>query len=137
MFIFSSDSKKSDNSIAGRDIETIIGKGTALNGNIASNANLRVDGAIEGNIETAGHVIIGSSGVVTGNISASSLDVAGTVTGNVTTVGNLSIHSTGQLVGDVRVKSLNIADGGVFRGRSEMDVHTSVPAMSAPTAAVE
>lgn len=127
MFIFSSDSKKSDNSIASRDIETIIGKGTALNGNIASNGNLRVDGTLEGNIETTGHVVIGSSGIITGNISAASLDVAGAVTGNVTTVGNLSIHPTGQLVGDVRVKSLNIADGGVFRGRSEMDVHTSAP----------
>lgn len=127
MFIFSSDSKKSDNSIASRDIETIIGKGTALNGNIASNGNLRVDGTLEGNIETTGHVVIGSSGIITGNISAASLDVAGAITGNVTTVGNLSIHPTGQLVGDVRVKSLNIADGGVFRGRSEMDVHTSAP----------
>lgn len=127
MFIFSSDSKKSDNGIANRDIETIIGKGTALNGNIASNGNLRVDGTLEGNIETTGHVVVGSSGVITGNISAASLDVGGTITGNVNTLGNLSIHPTGQLVGDVRVKSLNIADGGVFRGRSEMDVHTSVP----------
>lgn len=127
MFIFSSDSKKSDNNIASRDIETIIGKGTALNGNIASNGNLRVDGTLEGNIETTGHVVVGSSGIITGNISAASLDVGGTITGNVNTLGNLSIHPTGQLVGDVRVKSLNIADGGVFRGRSEMDARTSVP----------
>lgn len=127
MFIFSSDNKKSENSVANRDIETIIGKGTAMNGNIASNGNLRLDGALEGNIETSGHVVIGATGVVTGNISAASLDVAGSVTGNVTTVGNLSIHPTGQLVGDVRVKSLNIADGGVFRGRSEMDLHAAAP----------
>lgn len=127
MFIFSSDSKKSESSISSRDIETIIGKGTSMNGNIASNGNLRFDGTLEGNIDTNGHVVIGASGIVTGNISAASLDVAGTVTGNVTTVGNLSIHPTGQLVGDVRVKSLNIADGGVFRGRSEMDLHAVAP----------
>lgn len=127
MFIFSSDSKNSDSMVSNRDIETIIGKGTAMNGNIASNGNLRFDGTIEGNIETTGHVVIGATGIITGNISAASLDVAGTVTGNVTTVGNLSIHPTGQLVGDVRVKSLNIADGGVFRGRSEMDVHAVAP----------
>ena len=37
---------------------------------------------------------------------------------------NLSIAASGQLIGDVKVGSFNIAQGGVFKGRSEMTTRT-------------
>ena len=103
------------------DIETIIGKGTTITGKLQSMGNLRIDGTIDGGITASGDAVIGASGSVKGDVKAESLTIAGTVTGNVTCDGNLSIHSTGQLVGDVRAHSLNIEDGGIFKGRSEMD----------------
>lgn len=103
------------------DIETIIGRSTTITGTVNGSGNIRIDGHVEGGIAITGDAVIGETGVVQGDIKAGSLTVAGTVTGNVDCDGNLSIHATGQLVGDVRVRSLNIADGGIFRGRSEMD----------------
>ncbi len=103
------------------DIETIIGRNTTITGNVNGSGSIRIDGRIEGGVSITGDAVIGESGTVQGDITAGSLTVAGTVTGNVDCSGNLSIHSSGQLVGDVRVRSLNIADGGVFKGRSEMD----------------
>ena len=103
------------------DIETIIGKETTITGQLQGSGNIRIDGHIDGGISVTGNVVIGENGNVLGDIKAGSLTVAGTVTGNVECEGNLSIHATGQLVGDVRVRSLNIADGGIFKGRSEMD----------------
>ncbi|MBR1885281.1 MAG: polymer-forming cytoskeletal protein [Schwartzia sp.] len=103
------------------DIETIIGHDTTITGEIQGSGNLRIDGRIDGGINVSSDIVIGESGSVQGNIKANSLIVAGSVTGNVDCDGNLSIHATGQLVGDVRVRSLNIADGGIFKGRSEMD----------------
>ena len=103
------------------DIETIIGKGTTITGNLQSMGNIRIDGTVDGGVTASGDAGIGASGSVKGDVKAESLAIAGTVTGNVTCDGNLSIHSTGQLVGDVRVHSLNIEDGGIFKGRSEMD----------------
>ena len=120
--MFGSMKKNVDNPV--RDIETIIGKGTVVTGQLQSSGNIRVDGRIEGGVTITGDAVIGESGDVHGDINAGSLTVAGTVTGNVNCDGNLSIHATGQLVGDVRVRSLNIADGGIFKGRSEMDVRT-------------
>lgn len=116
--MFGSMKKNVDNPV--RDIETIIGKETTITGQLSSQGNIRVDGRIDGGVTISGDAVIGESGIVQGDIKAGSLTVAGTVTGNVDCDGNLSIHATGQLVGDVRVRSLNIADGGVFRGRSEM-----------------
>ena len=103
------------------DIETIIGKGTTITGNLQSMGNIRIDGTVDGGVTASGDAVIGASGSVKGDVKAESLTIAGTVKGNVTCDGNLSIHSTGQLVGDVRVHSLNIEDGGIFKGRSEMD----------------
>ena len=114
------------------DIETIIGRETTSTGKISGSGNIRIDGHIDGGVSTTGSVVIGESGVVQGDIKSGSLTVAGMVTGNVDCDGNLSIHATGQLVGDVRVRSLNIADGGIFRGRSEMDTRFG---SQAPTAA--
>ena len=107
------------------DIETIVGKDTLIKGQMQGSGNIRIDGRIEGGISITGNVVIGESGIVQGDIKAGSLTVAGSVTGNVDCDGNLSIHATGQLIGDVRVRSLNIADGGIFKGRSEMDTRVT------------
>ena len=128
--MFGSMKKRVDNPAT--DIETIVGRDTTINGKISGSGNIRIDGHVDGGISITGDVVIGESGAVQGDIKAGSLTVAGTVTGNVDCDGNLSIHATGQLVGDVRVRSLNIADGGIFRGRSEMDTRFG---SSAPTAA--
>ena len=125
MFIFGSSNEKSGNADSSKGIETVVGKGTALNGNIASNGDLRFDGRLDGNIETTGHVVVGATGIIIGNISAASIDIVGSVTGNISAAGNLSVHSTGQLIGDIRVKSLNIAEGGILQGHCDMDVHSS------------
>jgi cytoskeletal protein CcmA (bactofilin family) len=105
------------------DIETIIGRETTIKGELQGSGNVRIDGRIDGNVSITGNVVIGECGNVQGDIKAGSLAVAGTVTGNVDCDGNLSIQATGQLIGDVRVRSLNIEDGGVFKGRSDMDAH--------------
>ena len=117
--MFGSMKKNIDNSA--KDIETIIGQNTTVTGKICGSGNIRIDGHIDGDVSAAGDVVIGESGVVQGNVKGGSLTVVGTVTGNVDCDGNLGIHATGQLVGDIRVRSLHIADGGIFRGRSEMD----------------
>ena len=112
-------SKKQDESVG--EIETIIGRNTQIKGEIFGNGNIRLDGHINGGIAVEGEVVIGESGSVVGDVKAGGLIVAGQITGNVETGGVLSIRSTGQIIGDVKVKSLNIADGGIFRGRSEME----------------
>ncbi len=117
------------------DIETIIGRETIITGDLQGSGNIRIDGRIDGKIFTTGNVVIGESGNVQGDIKASNLIVGGLVTGNADCDGNLSIQATGQLVGDVRVRSLNIADGGVFKGRSDMDTHIANSSLSTPAAA--
>ena len=117
--------RRDDSSVSG-DIETIIGKNTKIQGEVSGTGNLRIDGEIEGELKLSGSVIVGETGMVTGNVSARSLDVSGTVHGNAQTEEGLTIHSAGQLIGDVKVNAFQIEDGGIFKGRSEMNPRAGI-----------
>ncbi|OCT11161.1 hypothetical protein A8709_05625 [Paenibacillus pectinilyticus] len=108
--------------------DTLIGEGTSFEGRIKSEASIRIEGGITGDIDCAGDVIIGEHGVVKSNIAARDVVLAGSVQGNITTKGKLTITSTGSLHGNISAASFIIEEGGVFQGSSKMDI--KVPAVA-------
>ena len=101
-------------------IETIIGATASFNGQLKSEGGVRIDGAFDGVVETAGNVIIGEGAKVNADLTARNISVAGSVRGNITASGRLEILSTGRVYGDIQVSSFLIDEGGVFRGQSLM-----------------
>ena len=65
--------------------DTLIGEGTVFEGKLKSDAGIRIEGQITGNVESIGDVTVGEKGIVKSNISARNVIVAGTVHGNVIT----------------------------------------------------
>jgi cytoskeletal protein CcmA (bactofilin family) len=112
--------------------DTLIGEGTSFEGRIKSEASIRIEGGITGDIDCAGDVIIGEHGVVKSNIAARDVVLAGSVTGNITTKGKLTITSTGSLHGNISAASFIIEEGGVFQGSSKMETKSTV-AVPAPS----
>ncbi len=108
--------------------DTLIGEGTTFEGRIKSEASIRIEGGITGDIECAGDVIIGEHGVVKSNISARDVVLAGSVQGNIITKGKLTITSTGSLQGNISAASFIIEEGGLFQGNSKMESKTSTAA---------
>lgn len=102
--------------------ETYVGSTTSIEGAvIKSDGNIRIDGSVEGQVETpAGSVIVGKMGRVIANIRARQVFVAGAVKGDVEAPAGLEITSTGKVFGNITVGSLQIEQGGVFRGQSFM-----------------
>jgi len=101
-------------------METIIGPGVTLNGSLKAQSGIRLDGTVEGDVETTGNVIVGEKGRITANITAQNIFIAGYVKGNVTARGRLEISAKGKLWGDMSAASLTVEEGGVFRGQSSM-----------------
>jgi cytoskeletal protein CcmA (bactofilin family) len=101
--------------------DTLIGEGTVFEGHIKSEASIRVEGRITGDIVCKGDVTIGDKGNASSNISARNVIIAGIVRGNVSTSEKLTITSTGKLHGNTNSKSFIIDDGGTFMGTSKMD----------------
>jgi cytoskeletal protein CcmA (bactofilin family) len=101
-------------------METVIGKGTKITGNIDATGTIRVDGHLEGEITTKGDLVIGESGSVKAKVKAHSAMIAGTINGNLEVADKLELASTGKLYGDIKTGSLIIGEGAVFKGACEM-----------------
>ena len=114
-------SKKKSSSLGTNDIETIIGKNTQFKGILSGDGNIRIDGALDGEISSTGDVVIGDQGNVTATIKANNVLISGAVTGNVIANTKLEITSTGKLFGDVKAAVLSIAEGASFKGNSNME----------------
>ncbi|MDD9266689.1 polymer-forming cytoskeletal protein [Paenibacillus sp. GCM10023248] len=114
----SSKSKRID----AKTTDTLIGGSTICEGKIMSEASLRIEGQMQGDIECAGDITIGENAVVHSNIQARDVIVAGKVKGNIQTKGKLIVTSSGVLVGNIDVRSFVIQEGGVFQGSSAMQL---------------
>ncbi len=101
-------------------IENVVGRSCTVHGDLLADGAFRVDGTIEGSVESKASVVVGESGTVKGNVKAVDVLVAGKIHGNVCTTGHLDIMSTGVIEGDIDAKSLRVEIGGVFAGTSRM-----------------
>lgn len=100
--------------------ETVIGSGVKLRGNLVSDGDIIVDGALAGNIKTKGNLTIGVNAHVTGDVTADSVSVAGHLDGNVRASDSTTIAETGQVNGDIATGRLHIDMGAIFIGASKM-----------------
>ncbi|QGQ93557.1 polymer-forming cytoskeletal protein [Paenibacillus psychroresistens] len=101
--------------------DTLVGEGSQFEGRIKSEASLRIEGMVTGDVECTGDVIVGEHGVVKSNIIARNIIIAGSVHGNIMTKGMLKITSSGKLFGNTTTASLMIDEGGTFQGTSKME----------------
>jgi len=118
---------KVKNSGVGKDEVTIISAGVLIEGKITSNGNIRVDGAVNGNVFADGNITVGENGEVNGEITGEVVALGGKVIGSVTAKDKLTLESKSYLKGDIVTKILVIDAGAVFDGRSQMNSE-SVPA---------
>jgi cytoskeletal protein CcmA (bactofilin family) len=108
--------------------DTLIGEGSVFEGRIRSEASIRIEGQITGDIECTGDVTVGEKGIVKSNISARDVIIAGSVHGNVVTKGKLTITSTGALHGNTSAVAFIIDEGGIFQGSSKMETKVGIGA---------
>ena len=122
--------------------ETVIGPTTNFKGTIQNDGGLRVEGVIEGLVETGGNLIVGEEAKVIADVVAYNVSVAGSVKGNVK-ANRVEILSTGRVWGDVTVKSFLVDEGGFIRGEIIMEGAelkspiTKAPRLAPKTADVE
>ncbi|MDN5331440.1 MAG: hypothetical protein PWP45_665 [Tepidanaerobacteraceae bacterium] len=101
-------------------VDTLIGKGTEIKGTMKASGILRIEGRIEGELESTGDVIIAETGVVNAQVKARNAVIAGEVNGNIFLSGKLEIKSSGRVLGDLKVEGIIVEDGAFFEGRCEM-----------------
>lgn len=100
-------------------LESFIGINSHFKGDIKTQGTLRVDGTVEGNIETD-WLILGATSHLKGDASVKSVIVGGRVDGNIDAKEIIEIKANGRVTGEIMTSRLSIAEGAIFEGRSAM-----------------
>jgi cytoskeletal protein CcmA (bactofilin family) len=103
-------------------IDTLIGAGTCITGDITFSGGLRIDGEVKGNVravagDKAGTLVISEHARVEGEISVSHAVINGTVNGPVSSTESLELQDKARVTGDVAYSSVEIHLGAVVQGR--------------------
>ncbi|MBK5720909.1 polymer-forming cytoskeletal protein [Dysgonomonas sp. Marseille-P4677] len=104
---------------------SIVSESFVLRGSIEKTHNIRIDGTIVGDIKDANVVVIGTNGVVQGNVKAIDLVVFGYIEGNISAVNSISIKNTGKIKGELDAKILTLEHGATYEGIISMEPSTS------------
>ena len=97
-------------------INTIIGKGSSITGNLRINGFVRLDGDIDGNLETDGNIIIGDTARIKGDVKAKAVIVGGIVAGNIIAQESVKLLSNSAVLGDVISRKVQVEDKATFHG---------------------
>ena len=106
----------------GNNSASLISAGTTLKGDIHSNADLRIDGTLIGNITSSAKVIIGANGVVEGNIQGQQADILGKVTGSVKVKELLQLKGSSVIKGNIHAGKLQVEPTATFNGECHMNI---------------
>jgi cytoskeletal protein CcmA (bactofilin family) len=105
--------------------DTLIGPNCHLEGRLSCNGIVRIDGNVQGNIETNGDIIIGEKAYINGNLSGSNIHISGKVEGDIICTGLLKMTSTSSLYGNIKVKNFVADEGSIFEGKCSVQGDTS------------
>ena len=102
-------------------IDSLIGAGTKLEGDILFSGGLRVDGEVRGNVTATGDesstLVISEHARIEGEITVSHLVVNGTVIGPLHSSGFLELQPKARVTGDVEYNTIEMHLGAVVQGR--------------------
>ena len=97
-----------------------IEKSTLIKGSIKTRSDIRVDGNMEGDIETKGKLIIGVGATVKGDVLCANADIEGTFQGKLNAQETLSLKSESVVTGEVTIGKLVVASGATFNAKCSM-----------------
>lgn len=111
---------KKNNQPMGR-IDSLIGVGTRIEGNVVFTGGLRVDGEIRGNVAVehgqAGTLVLSEKARIEGEVAVSHLIVNGTIVGPVKVSDTLELQSSARVTGEVAYSVIEMQHGAVVEGR--------------------
>jgi cytoskeletal protein CcmA (bactofilin family) len=112
-------------------IETVVGPNCRLTGRIESDGGIRIEGIVEGTIETTGNLIVAESATVLAEIRANNCTVSGSVKGNIV-ANKVEITETGKVWGDLSINALLLHEGAYLKGQTNMGGNIEPPALEPP-----
>ena len=108
---------RKDGNVGKDALNTVVGKGSVLEGSFDIHDGLRVDGTLKGRLTSSGTLVVGPSGEVEADpVRVRDAVIAGRLSGKLEASRLVKLEATAVLVGDISAEVLVIEEGAVFRG---------------------
>ena len=108
-------------------IDTLIGAGTTIDGNLNFSGGMRIDGQVNGDIIAAqgkpSTLVLSELARVNGEVNVTHLVINGAINGSVSASEYLELQSKAKVTGDVHYTTLEIQLGAIVEGRL---IHSNV-----------
>ena len=102
-------------------IDSLIGAGTTITGDITFVGGLRIDGHVKGNVRSAGNkpgtLVLSELAKVEGEIDVAHVVINGTVAGPVRATEYVELLPKARVTGDVAYKSIEVHVGAIVMGQ--------------------
>lgn len=115
------DSKSSASSVAALQEKdgaatTVIAKGTTIEGKFACGENVRLDGAIHGEVKVDKRFVMGDGSYVQGNIMARDAAIKGKIKGDIHVKEALHLMDSAVIEGNITAKTMIVDEGARYNG---------------------
>ena len=99
-----------------QDRISFIGQGCTFIGDISTDADVRIDGTLNGKILRANRLFIGKEGYVNGGVFCRDAEIMGRVNGKLVVENLLHLHNHAIINGDIDAASLHLEVDSVYNG---------------------
>lgn len=107
---------KKDSDFSSGEHYSVVSAECYFQGTLSVQGSLRVDGTLEGAVDNARHVIVGTDGKIAGDVTAQIVVCGGVIEGNVC-ADMLEVLAPASIKGDIRAKKMIVEEGGRIAGQ--------------------
>lgn len=102
-------------------IDSLIGAGTTIEGNVVFTGGLRIDGEVRGNVSASGDqsgtLVVSEHARIEGEVVVSHLVINGAINGPIHSSEFLELQPQARVVGDVEYNAIEMHLGAIVQGR--------------------
>ena len=103
-----------------KDIKAYLGEDTVFSGTLSFNGVVRIDGKMDGEVNTDDTLIVGENGVIEADIHAGTVICRGKIKGTIQASKRIEIHANSEVVGNISTPALLVENGAIFDGSCDM-----------------
>ena len=101
-------------------INGLIDKGCSMEGRLAFDGTVQINGAFSGDIISDGSLIVGPDAKISGRIQVATIIIEGNVEGTIESKNRIELRKGSRLLADIACPALVIEEGAIFHGQSGM-----------------
>lgn len=113
-------SGRSQRTELGEEISAFVGRGVDFKGTITYQGTVRIDGTVEGEIQTDGILLVGEEAIIKAKVTAGTIVCKGKITGDIIAKEKIKLRTPAVITGGVKTPMLSMEEGVMFNGTLEM-----------------